>query len=57
MLFRSEDGIVFVGKIDGDKFSVLSQTDMGEPVIGSPVPFGNGVLIRGENHLFYYAAK
>ena len=52
-----EDGIVFVGKIEGDKFSVLSQTDMGEPVIGSPVPFGNGVLIRGENHLFYYAAK
>jgi len=27
---------------------------MGEPVIGSPVPFGNRILIRGENHLYCF---
>jgi outer membrane protein assembly factor BamB len=50
-----EDGVVFVGKIDGDRFTVLSETNLGQPVIGSPIPFGSGVLIRGENDLFYFA--
>jgi outer membrane protein assembly factor BamB len=52
-----EDGTVFVASIANDKFEVLSENDMGESVIGSPVPAGNRILIRGETHLFCVAAK
>lgn len=47
-----EDGVVFVASIAGDKFELLAENDMGESVIGSPVPAGNQILIRGEKHLF-----
>ncbi|MDB5343799.1 MAG: outer rane biosis protein BamB [Schlesneria sp.] len=52
-----EDGTVFVASIANDKFEVLSENDMGESVIGSPVPAANRILIRGETHLFCVAAK
>ena len=47
-----EDGIVFVASIANDKFEVLSENDMAESIIGSPVPAANCILIRGEEHLF-----
>lgn len=50
-----EDGVVFVAKLDGG-FEVLSENNMGEPVIASPVPVGNRLLIRGEKNLFCIAA-
>ena len=50
-----EDGVIFVAKIEGG-FEVLSENKMGEPVIASPVPVGNRLLIRGEKHLFCIAA-
>lgn len=46
-----EDGVVFVARVEG-KFEVLSQNDMGERVIASPVPVANRLLLRGEGHLF-----
>jgi outer membrane protein assembly factor BamB len=46
-----EDGVILVGTADGD-FKVLSENDMGERVIASPVPVGSRMLIRGEQHLF-----
>jgi outer membrane protein assembly factor BamB len=46
-----EDGVVFVARID-DKFELLAENPMGEKVIASPVPLGNRLLIRGEQHLF-----
>jgi outer membrane protein assembly factor BamB len=49
-----EDGTVFVGRIGNGKFETRSETEMGEPVIGSPVPLGNRILIRGENHLYCF---
>ena len=49
-----EDGVIFVAKIDGG-FEVLSENKMGEPVIASPVPIGNRLLIRGEKNLFCIA--
>lgn len=53
-----EDGIVFVGKIKNEGgLEVLSETNLEESVIGSPVPFGDSVLIRGENHLFCFGRK
>ena len=52
-----EDGTVFVANVDGDKFELLSENNMGESVIGSPIPVGNRLLIRGERHLFCVAEE
>jgi outer membrane protein assembly factor BamB len=46
-----EDGVIYVAKIDG-AFEILSENNMGEHVIASPVPIGNRLLIRGEKSLF-----
>ncbi len=44
--------------LDTDQFEVLGENDMGEPVIGSPVPAGNRLLLlRGEKHLFGLAGE
>ena len=51
-----EDGVVFVASVANDKFELLSENNMEEPVIGSPVPASNRILIRGEKHLFCVAA-
>ncbi len=47
-----EDGVVFVASIANDEFKLLSQNNMAESIIGSPVPASNGILLRGEEHLF-----
>lgn len=46
-----EDGVVFVASIDGG-FKLLSENNMGEQVIASPVAVNGRLLIRGEKHLF-----
>ncbi|MDP6448196.1 MAG: PQQ-binding-like beta-propeller repeat protein, partial [Pirellulaceae bacterium] len=46
-----EDGVVFVADIE-KKFKLLSENEMGEPVIASPVPVANRLFIRGEEHLY-----
>lgn len=52
-----EDGTVFVASVANDKFQVLAENNMGESVIGSPVPAGNRLLLRGEKHLFCIAGE
>lgn len=47
-----EDGTVFVASVADDRFELLSENDMAESVIGSPVPASNRIFIRGEQHLF-----
>ncbi|MDA1015026.1 MAG: PQQ-binding-like beta-propeller repeat protein [Planctomycetota bacterium] len=47
-----EDGTVFVASMANGKFELLSENDMAESVIGSPVPVSNRILIRGVQHLF-----
>lgn len=47
-----EDGTVFVASIANDQFKLLSENKMAESIIASPVPIANGVLLRGEQHLF-----
>ena len=47
----NEAGTVFVGSV-GEKFELLSENDMGERVIATPVPVRGSLLIRGEQHLF-----
>lgn len=46
-----EDGVVMVAQIEGG-FEMISENDMGERIIASPVPVANRLLIRGEKHLF-----
>lgn len=52
-----EDGTVFVASVAGDAFKVLAENDMGESVVGSPVPAAKRLLIRGEKHLFCIAGE
>ena len=37
---------------DADKFEVISENDLGEPVDATPAIADNQIFIRGENHLF-----
>lgn len=46
-----EDGVIFVAQIEGG-FKILSENDMGEKMIASPVAVGDRLLLRGERHLF-----
>jgi outer membrane protein assembly factor BamB len=51
-----EDGVVFVASLANGKFEVLSENNMGESVIGSPVPISaDKLIIRGVKHLFCFA--
>ncbi len=51
-----EDGVVFVAHCN-EQFELLATNDMGEPIIASPVPVANRLLIRGEKHLFCISAR
>jgi outer membrane protein assembly factor BamB len=51
-----EDGTVFVASIADDQFKLLSENNMGESIIGSPVPVSDCILLRGEQHLFCVAS-
>ncbi|MEM8670051.1 MAG: PQQ-binding-like beta-propeller repeat protein [Planctomycetota bacterium] len=51
-----EDGVVFVADIADGQFQLVSENDFSQPVIGSPVPDGNRILIRGEKKLFCLSA-
>lgn len=46
-----EDGVVFVADVS-DGFKLLSENEMGEKIIATPVPVRGGLLIRGVEHLF-----
>ena len=50
-----EDGVIFVANIEG-RFKLISENDMGEPIIASPVPVANRLFIRGTESLFCIAA-
>lgn len=47
-----EDGMVFVGEIQDGQFKLIATNDMRESIIGSPVPLGSRLLLRGKEHLF-----
>jgi outer membrane protein assembly factor BamB len=46
-------GTVFVGRVKDDGFELLAENEMGETIIATPVPIRGGLLIRGEEHLFW----
>ncbi|MEE8452662.1 MAG: beta-propeller fold lactonase family protein, partial [Thermoguttaceae bacterium] len=47
-----EDGTIVVAQVVGP-FKVLSENPMEEQVIATPVPIADGLLLRGERHLFF----
>jgi outer membrane protein assembly factor BamB len=47
------DGTVFVGRVTDNGFELLAENEMGETIIATPVPIRGGLLIRGEEHLFW----
>ena len=48
---------MFVARVANDEFEIISENDMAESVIGSPVPASNRIFIRGEKHLFCIAPE
>ena len=48
-----EDGVIFVGRLSDDGLEQLAENDMGERVIATPVPIRDGLLVRGDEHLFH----
>ncbi|QEG02226.1 Outer membrane protein assembly factor BamB precursor [Stieleria maiorica] len=52
-----EDGVVFVADVADNEFELLSENDLQESVIGSPVPIQDHLFVRGEKHLFCFSSK
>lgn len=50
-----EDGRIFVADIT-QGFRLLGEQDLGERVVASPVAIDNRLLVRGEQHLYCFAA-
>ncbi|MCF7955903.1 MAG: PQQ-binding-like beta-propeller repeat protein [Phycisphaerae bacterium] len=46
-----EDGIIFVIKLK-DKFEIISEIDMKDPIIASPIAISDRLLFRTSHHLF-----
>jgi outer membrane protein assembly factor BamB len=47
-----EDGAAFVSEIENGAMKLLAENEMQQDIVGSPIPLGNSILIRGETHLF-----
>ena len=54
MYAAREDGGVVVARL-GEDFKVLSENDMGERMIASPVPMAGRLLLRGDKALYCIA--
>lgn len=52
-----EDGTVFVGQVSDAGYKELASNEMGERIIATPVPIRGGLLIRGEEHLFWITSS
>jgi outer membrane protein assembly factor BamB len=52
-----EDGAMVVGQVSDDGFKQLAENDIGEHVIATPVPIRGGLLVRGEEHLFFISGR
>ena len=49
-----EDGAAFVLDVRNGQYKLLAESDFKESVIGSAVPLGKQILLRGEKHLFCF---
>jgi len=51
-----EDGIIFVTRLK-DKFEIISEIDMKDRIIASPIAISGRILIRTQHHLFCIGNK
>lgn len=54
MYVAREDGAAFVVDVRDGQYKLLAESDFKESVIGSAVPLGKQILLRGEKHLFCF---
>jgi outer membrane protein assembly factor BamB len=47
-----EDGVVAVVKVSDSGMETLAQNEMGERLVGAPVPVRERLLLRGAEHLY-----
>jgi outer membrane protein assembly factor BamB len=52
-----EDGVIFVGEVSDTGYKELTENNMGERIIATPVPIRGGLLIRGEENLYMISAN
>jgi len=50
-----EDGILMTAKVTDGGLKDITENDLGEPVIATPIPIQGQLLVRGEQHLFLFA--
>jgi outer membrane protein assembly factor BamB len=55
LYFANQDGVVQVVKTDADEGTIVSQTDMGEGIFGSPAYADGALYLRGDKHLWKIA--
>jgi outer membrane protein assembly factor BamB len=48
-----EDGTILVGEVSDAGYKQLAENEMGERIIATPVPIRGGLLVRGEEHLYW----
>jgi outer membrane protein assembly factor BamB len=48
-----EDGVIFVGEVSDTGFKQLAENSMGERIIATPVPIRGGLLVRGDENLYW----
>jgi predicted membrane chloride channel (bestrophin family) len=48
--------VVFAARVV-PQFEILSENPMGERIVASPVPAADGLILRGDRHLFCIAIK
>jgi outer membrane protein assembly factor BamB len=56
MYCAREDGDVFVGEVSDAGYQQLAANQMGERIFATPIPIRGGLLLRGEEHLFFAAS-
>jgi outer membrane protein assembly factor BamB len=48
-----QNGTVFVGRVSDSGFELLAENEMDDTIIATPVPIRGGLLIRGEENLYW----
>jgi outer membrane protein assembly factor BamB len=48
-----QNGTVFVGRVTEDGFELLAENEMDDTLIATPIPIRGGLLIRGEEQLYW----
>jgi outer membrane protein assembly factor BamB len=52
-----EDGMLFICKFDDKGCEVVAENNMGESIIAAPVPIRGGLLVRGDESLFWIKSE